>query len=55
MRQAFFAGAHHLFASLSSMFDDDTDEPTAEDLNRLDLIAKEFEAFEAELRRGIPR
>jgi len=44
MRNAFFAGAHHLFNSIMSMLDKDT-EPTETDLLRLDKIHAELDQF----------
>ncbi|SCM79824.1 hypothetical protein KL86PLE_90658 [uncultured Pleomorphomonas sp.] len=44
MRAAFFAGAHHLFASLMCVFDED-EEPTDADLRKLDLIERELAGF----------
>jgi hypothetical protein len=51
MRMAFFAGAQHLFGSLMGILDPG-EEPTDDDLKRLDLIDKELQAFiqEFELR-----
>lgn len=48
MRNAFFAGAQHLYASMMSIMDDDR-EPTAADLNRMSLIHNELEAFRKEV------
>jgi hypothetical protein len=42
--QAFFAGAQHLFASIMSVLDPGS-EPTNADLQRMDFIAQELEAF----------
>jgi hypothetical protein len=44
MRMAFFAGAHHLFASIMSVLDAGT-EPTDADLRRIDLISAELDRF----------
>lgn len=44
MRQAFFAGAQHLFSSLMAIMDADR-EPTAKDLERMDLIQRELDEF----------
>lgn len=49
MRRAYFAGAQHLFAVLLNTLDSDR-EPTAADLNRVDLVHKELEAFVAQLK-----
>lgn len=48
MRKAFFAGAHHLFSSIISHLDDG-DEPTTEELERLDKIDEELRRFGDEL------
>lgn len=47
-RKAFFAGAQHLFASIMSVLDPD-EEPTANDLRRMDLIDQELHKFAGEL------
>lgn len=54
MRQAFFAGAQHLFGSMMSGVLDPDAEPTAADLRRLDLIDRELRDFvrDFELRHG---
>jgi hypothetical protein len=44
MRNAFFAGAQHLFGSIMSMLDPE-DEPTDSDLRRMDQIRTELEKF----------
>lgn len=44
MRKAFMAGAQHLFASIMIIMDSERD-PTVTDLQRMDLIHKELEAF----------
>jgi hypothetical protein len=44
MRNAFYAGAHHLFASIMTMLDPDS-EPTQADMNRLSMINSELEEF----------
>lgn len=49
MRKAFFAGAQHLYASMMSMLDSDT-EPTQTDLDRMTLIHNELEEFVKELK-----
>lgn len=58
MRNAFFAGAQHLFGSImgGGLLDPDA-EPTAADLRRLDLIDQELKKFirEFELRHGIAK
>jgi hypothetical protein len=44
MRDCFFAGAQHLMASVLSSLDPD-EEPTDDDLRRMDMIHKELENF----------
>lgn len=44
MRNAFFAGAQHLFYSIMTILEPDA-EPTEKDLERMDLIDKELRAF----------
>jgi hypothetical protein len=44
MRNAFFAGAQHLFASIMGMMDPGTDE-TPGDLKRMDQIDRELKKF----------
>jgi len=44
MRTAFFAGAQHVFGSIMTMLDPG-DEPTDDDLRRMDLIDKELRSF----------
>lgn len=50
-RQAFFAGAQHLFASIMNQGLDEGTEPTDADLRRMDNIASELKAFERELEK----
>jgi hypothetical protein len=53
MRIAFFAGAQHLFASINSILDEDA-EPTDADLQRMQAISDELDAFvHAELTRMV--
>lgn len=52
MRKAFFAGAQHLFSSILSILDQG-EEPTADDLRRMDLINAELGQFVEELQREI--
>ncbi len=56
MRNAFFAGAQHLFASIMTILDPGA-EPTDKDLERMDLIDRELKAFIQvfELRHGITK
>lgn len=49
MRDAFFAGAQHLFASIMSILDPGDDEPTEADLRRMSLIASELDTFRKKL------
>lgn len=44
MRNAFFAGAQHLFGSIMGILDEDR-EPTEADLRRMSLISAELETF----------
>ena len=44
MRNAFFAGAQHMFCSLMTIMDADA-EPTDKDLERMALIDAELRAF----------
>jgi hypothetical protein len=44
MRNAFFAGAQHLFSSIMTILEPDA-EPTDKDMERMDLIDKELRAF----------
>jgi hypothetical protein len=44
MRNAFFAGAQHLFSSIMTVLDPDA-EPTEKDLERMDLIDRELKVF----------
>ena len=48
MRNAFMAGAQHLFASIMGVLDPEA-EVTAQDMRRMELIAAELEAFGKEL------
>lgn len=45
LRSMFFAGAHHLFASLISILDPGDVEPTEADLVRMGRIEAELKAF----------
>ena len=47
-RQAFFAGAQHVFASIMTMLDPG-EEPTDADLSRMSKIADELETFRREI------
>lgn len=47
MRNAFFAGAQHLFGSIMSILEEGA-EPTEKDLQRMDLIDKELKGFIAD-------
>ena len=56
MRNAFFAGAQHLFGSLMDILEPDA-EPTEKDMQRMDLIDQELRNFikDFELRHGIAK
>lgn len=56
MRNAFFAGAQHVFHGLMTILDPG-EEPTEKDLERMTLIDNELRAFiaEFELRHGLTR
>jgi hypothetical protein len=49
MRMAFMAGAQHLFSSIMTILEDGVMETEA-DMTRMELISKELETFEQELR-----
>lgn len=49
MRWAFMAGAQHLFASIMTILDEDS-EPTNADLKRMDLILRELNRFADEVK-----
>jgi hypothetical protein len=55
MRNAFFAGAQHVFSSIMTMLDPG-EEPTDDDLRRMDLIHSELDHFITAYRQkhGIP-
>jgi hypothetical protein len=44
MRNAFFAGAQHLFSCITDILEPDA-EPTDKDIKRMDLIDQELRAF----------
>jgi len=48
MRTAFMAGAQHLFGSIMTMLDPDS-EPTERDMRRMEQIHDELEAYRKEL------
>jgi hypothetical protein len=50
LRNAFFAGAQHLFGSLSNGFDESA-EPTEGDMRKMSLINSELTAFVTEFKR----
>jgi hypothetical protein len=54
MRNAYMAGAQHLFASMLGMLDPGTEE-TPDDMRRMDLIAREMEVFGKELELRVAR
>jgi hypothetical protein len=51
MRNAFYAGAQHLFSMLMSILDPNTDEVTDLDFKRMRLIHKELQTFLADFER----
>jgi hypothetical protein len=51
LRDAFFAGAQHLFGSLTASVLDEDHEPTEADLRRMDLIDSELKVFLADYAR----
>lgn len=51
MRQAFFAGAQHLYASILSFLEPGTEE-TPNDMRRMELLDKELRQFVQELRNA---
>ena len=55
LREAFFGGAQHLFGSLMSALDAD-EEPTSEDMDRMNKIDEELKEFikEYATKHGIP-
>lgn len=55
MREAFFAGAQHLFGSIMGVLEEGT-EPTEADMRRMDLINAELEIFIREFskKHGLP-
>lgn len=50
MRNAFFAGAHHVFFSMMAVLDEG-DDVTEQDLNRVSQIHAELDRFLAEFKR----
>jgi hypothetical protein len=54
MRNAFMAGAQHLFASIMTVLDPGA-EPTEADLSRMDVIHRELETFGKELELRVTR
>lgn len=52
-RQAFFAGAQHLLASIQTILDPG-DEPTEADLRRMAQISDELERFRIEFEKSLP-
>jgi hypothetical protein len=53
LRWAYMAGAEHLFTSIMVIMDDYI-EPTEADLQRVDRIASELEAFRQEMQASLP-
>lgn len=54
MRMAFMAGAQHLFSSMLDVMEEGH-EPTDNDMNRMDLINAELEAFAEELKLRVAK
>lgn len=56
MRNAFFAGAQHLYSSIMTILDPGA-EPTDNDLRRMELIHNELQGFiqDFELRHGVTK
>jgi hypothetical protein len=54
MRNAFMAGAQHLFSSIMTILDPSLEETEA-DMRRLDLIASELDEFRKELELRVSR
>ena len=52
MRLAFMAGAEHLFSTIMGVLDPG-DEPSADDMRRMDLIQQEIDAWRAKLQLRI--
>jgi hypothetical protein len=50
LRSVFFAGAHHLFASIMNVLEEG-EEPTEADMRRMDLIRYELDGFLQEYKR----
>lgn len=53
-RRAFYGGAVHLFHSLNTILDADS-EPTAKDLMQVSAIQQEFEDYARDLLTKVPR
>ena len=54
MRMAYMAGAQHLFSCIMVSMDPGK-EPTEKDMERIDLIHKELEAWRAKIQASIKR
>lgn len=54
MRNAFFLGAQHTFASVIGMLEPGT-EPTQQDLERMTLLFNELETFKKEIQGAYPQ
>jgi hypothetical protein len=50
LRMAFFGGAQHLFGSIMGILDPG-EEPTEQDMRRMDLISHELETFIVEFKQ----
>lgn len=51
-RRAFYAGAQGLLGALASMFDSEDQEPTVEDLKRIDGVKAELDKFVDDVAKG---
>lgn len=52
MRKAFFSGAQHLFASIMSFMETE-EEPTANDMRRMEMLSVELDGFVDSLKREV--
>lgn len=49
-REAFFAGAEHMFSTLTRILDEAEEDGSAEDYLRIDKVRKELDEFDQQLR-----
>ena len=54
MRDVFFAGAQHVFASVVGMLSDDSEEITESDLRRMDKVHEELNRFIEDFKKRHP-